>query len=66
MHLVFSRKWYMNVTDASTNGGDVDLIFNLSDLGLSGEDVLLFYSADGISSWVFSRNKKFFRRYLYF
>ena len=28
----------------------VELIFNLADLGLSGENVLLFYSADG-NSW---------------
>ena len=35
----YSRQWYMNVTDASTNGGNIDLVFNLSDLGLSGNKI---------------------------
>ena len=41
----------MNVKDASTNGGNVDLIFNLPDLGLSGQYLSLFYSANEFISW---------------
>ena len=38
LHLVISRKWYMNVSDESTNvGGNVEFAFNLADLGLSGQ-----------------------------
>ena len=45
----FSRQWYMNVTDASTNDGDVELVFNLADLGLSSKVVSLEYSDDELS-----------------
>ena len=47
----FSREWYIDVNDENSNGGNVDLIFNLVDLGLSGKNVSLNYSADGISNW---------------